>query len=54
MAKVKKSGGARQGSGAKPKYNEPTTTIAFRVPVSKADELKDMVNTKLSEWSILK
>ena len=50
----KKSGGTRKGSGAKPKYNEPTTTIAFRVPVSKVDELKDMVNTKLSEWSVLK
>ena len=34
--------------------NEPTTTIAFRVPVSKVDELKDMVNAKLSEWFILK
>lgn len=50
----KKSGGPRKGSGAKPKYSEPTTTIAFRVPVSKVDELKDMVNTKLSEWYILK
>ena len=50
----KKSGGIRKGSGAKPKYNEPTTTIAFRVPESKVDELKDMVNAKLSEWSILK
>lgn len=50
----KKSGGTRKGSGAKPKYNEATTTIAFRVPESKVDELKDMVNTKLSEWYILK
>lgn len=48
------SGGKRKGSGSKAKYNEPTTTIAFRVPVSKVDELKDMVNTKLSEWSISK
>jgi hypothetical protein len=52
--KQKHSGGNRIGSGAKPKYNEPTTTIAFRVPLSKVDELKDMVNNKLSEWSILK
>ena len=54
--KLKKEtrGGTRQGSGAKPKYNEPTTTIAFRVPVSKVDKLKDMVNAKLSEWSVLK
>jgi len=54
MQNKKQSGGARQGSGAKPKYNEHTTTIAFRVPVSKVDELKDMVNAKLSEWSISK
>jgi hypothetical protein len=52
--KFKKSGGSRKGSGAKPKYNEPTTTIAFRAPISKIGELKDMVNAKLSEWSILK
>ena len=51
---TKKAGGKRIGSGAKPKFGEPTTTIAFRVPVSKVDELKDMVNTKLSEWYVLK
>lgn len=44
-------GGTRQGSGAKPKYNEPTTTIAFRVPTSKVDELKLIVKSKLFEWS---
>ena len=26
-----KRGGTRQGSGAKPKYNEPTKTIAFQL-----------------------
>jgi len=50
----KKSGGWRAGSGAKPKYNEPTTTIAFRVPESKVDELKEIVNSKLSEYVIPK
>lgn len=45
-------GGTRQGSGAKPKYNEPTTTIAFRVPLSKVDELKDIVNTRLQEYKL--
>jgi len=48
----KKSGGSRQGSGAKPKFGEPTTTVAFRVPVSKVDELKDIVNAKLSLYAI--
>lgn len=48
------SGGKRKGSGSKAKYNEPTTTIAFRVPASKVNELKDMVNAKLLEWVVLK
>jgi hypothetical protein len=33
----------RQGSGAKPKYNEPTVTVTFRVPKSKAQEIKDII-----------
>ena len=45
-------GGTRQGSGAKPKYNEQTKTVAFRCPVSKVDELKTVVKSKLSEWSL--
>lgn len=36
-------GGKRPGSGRKPKYNEPTTTIAFRVPVSKVKPVTDAV-----------
>ena len=47
-----KRGGTRKGSGAKPKYNEQTKTVAFRCPLSKVDELKLIVNTKLSEWSV--
>ena len=47
-----KQGGKRQGSGAKPKYNEETKTIAFRCPMSKVDELKIIVKSKLSEWSV--
>ena len=50
---VKKAtrGGTRQGSGAKPKYNEQTKTVSFRCPLSKVDELKLVVKYKLSEWS---
>ena len=44
-------GGTRQGSGAKPKYNEQTKTVAFRCPLSKVDELKIIVKSKLSELS---
>lgn len=32
-------GGTRKNSGAKPKYNEQTKTVAFRCPISKVDEL---------------
>ena len=45
-------GGTRQGSGAKPKYLEQTKTVAFRCPMSKVDELKIVVKSKLSEWSV--
>jgi len=50
--KKEKRGGTRQGSGAKPKYSEQTKTIAFRCPLSKVDELKIVVKSKLSEWSV--
>ena len=48
----KMSGGKRFNSGNKPKYNEGTKTVAFRCPISKVDELKFMVKSKLSEWSV--
>lgn len=43
-------GGKRNGAGRKPEYNEPTTTVSFRVPVSKVDGINSIVNEKLSEW----
>jgi hypothetical protein len=43
-------GGTRKGAGAKPKYNETTTTIAFRVPISKVEEIKSLVKTKLIQY----
>ena len=53
MKKKKETrGGTRQGSGAKPKYNEETKTVAFRCPLSKVDELKIIGKTKLSEWAV--
>ena len=45
-------GGTRKNAGAKPKYSEQTKTVAFRCPVSKVDELKSIVKSKLSEWSV--
>ena len=47
-----KRGGKRKNSGAKPKYSEQTKTVAFRCPLSKVDELKTVVKSKLSEWSL--
>ena len=52
--KKEKKGGSRKGSGAKSKYGELTATKAFRVPTSKVDELKEIVNAKLSEWTVSK
>jgi hypothetical protein len=48
----KMSGGKRFNSGNKPKYNEETKTVAFRCPLSKVDELKLIVKSKLAEWSV--
>ena len=52
IKKSKKRGGTRLNSGAKPKYDEPTTTRAFRCPVSKVEEIMELINLKLSEWKI--
>ena len=43
-------GGKRQNSGAKPKYNEPTKTTAFRIPISKIDEVKALVREFLASY----
>ena len=48
----KTHGGNRNNSGAKPKYSEPTTTISFRCPVSKIEEIKTLIRSKLSEWRL--
>jgi hypothetical protein len=52
MKKKETRGGTRQGSGAKPKYNEETKTVAFRCPLSKVEELKLILKSKLSEWLV--
>ena len=44
-------GGARRNAGAKPKYNEPTKTTAFRIPISKIDEVKKIVRDYLNSLS---
>ena len=47
-----KWGGTRKGSGAKPKYGEKTKTIAFRVPMSKLEHVKNTIKTLLDGWAI--
>ncbi len=52
---LKKSGGYRQGSGAKQKYGEKTVQISpFWCPESKVAEMKELIKSQLSEWSVLK
>ncbi len=46
-------GGTRKGAGAKPKFGEPTTTVAFRVPESKADEIKTLVKNSLKKYLVI-
>lgn len=44
-------GGSGRNQGRKLKFDEETTTFSVRVPVSKKDELKKIVDAKLEEWS---
>ena len=48
----KTRGGSRKGSGAKPKYGEKTKTIAFRVPMSKIEHVKNTIKTLLDGLAI--
>jgi hypothetical protein len=47
-----KQGGRRENAGRKSAFTESTKTVAFRCPLSKVDELKIIVKSKLSEWSV--
>jgi cation transport regulator ChaC len=44
-----KRGGPRDGSGAKLKYGERTTTIAFRIPVSQKSAIKILVKEMMKK-----
>ena len=52
METKSKRGGKRPLAGAKKQYSEETTTVAFRVPKSKALEIKELVQAKLLEYKI--
>ena len=47
-----KHGGKRANAGRKSQYKEETKTVAFRCPLSKVDELKLVIKSKLLEWSV--
>lgn len=42
-----KRGGKRKGSGRKKKYGEPTKTVAFRIPLSKEEDIRGCVKSHL-------
>ena len=48
--KQENRGGSRLNAGAKPKYNEPTKTMSFRIPISKIDEVKKLVRDFLAGY----
>lgn len=47
-----KQGGKRKGAGRKSPFTEATKIVSFRCPLSKIEELKLIVKSKLSEWSV--
>lgn len=44
---------SKKGVGRLPKYGEPTSTMAFRYPISKKEEIKEHIEIKLKEWRII-
>jgi len=46
---VSQRGGIRAGAGAKHKYGEPTTTVAFRIPKSHKDSIKKIIRVYLDQ-----
>jgi hypothetical protein len=49
-----KHGGPRKGSGAKPKYGEPTVPVVIRVPQSKVKEFRRFAAEKLEQYKTKK
>lgn len=45
---MKKHGGKRLNAGRKPKYNEPTKTVSFRIPISKETIIRETILNLLS------
>jgi hypothetical protein len=47
-------GGKRIGAGKKPLYQEPTSNMTFRVPVSHKDMVKELVREYLNKLKMPK
>jgi hypothetical protein len=45
-------GGTRPGSGAKSKYGTPTKTIAFRIPITAENHIKELVQIELEKLKL--
>lgn len=48
MNKKETRGGAGRGAGAKQVYGEATTTVAYRIPLSKKEYINTLVKTYLN------
>jgi hypothetical protein len=42
----------KRGAGAPAKYGEPTVTLAFRVPESKKEQMKQIVKNILKQMEV--
>lgn len=49
-----KRGGANRNQGRKPKFDEETKMICFRVPESKAEEIKNEVYKIIDKFKVAK
>ena len=43
-------GGHRKGAGRPTKYNEPTKYVPFRIPESKVQQVKELVDKMLEDF----
>jgi hypothetical protein len=48
--KIERRGGKRQFAGSIHKYGELTTNITIRVPISKKQEVRELVKNYLKEY----
>jgi len=49
-----KHGGKRTNSGRKSMYNESTSILTHRVPTSKKQEIKKLINNYLTKFKVKK